>query len=264
MKISTCSDRTILEPCGLRNLDYQVDPYIGCEHHCHYCYALNRAETDWREEIQVHRDISGRLEKELEGIPPQKIYLGYHTDPYQPCEAESGQTRKVLELLLKKGFSASILTKSDLVVRDMDVLGEMEGASVSVSVAFNDDRTRGLFEARTMETERRIQALARLKEAGIGTGALLCPVIPHITDPFPLIEALAPHIDLVWIYGLSILDRSDKSWRNVEGILDDNFPDLKERIEEVIFSKDHPYWARLREELNQLQKERQVSLSIHL
>ena len=65
--------------------------------------------------------------------------MGYHTDPYQPCEAEYQQTRKVLELLFEKGFSASILTKSDLVVRDVDILAEMKDAAVNVSVAFNDN-----------------------------------------------------------------------------------------------------------------------------
>jgi len=150
------------------------------------------------------------------------------------------------------------------VVRDLVLLREMDQASVSVSVAFNDNRPLGLFEVKTMETEARIQALARLKEAGLRTAALLCPVIPLITDPVPLDRDAGPPDQPDWISGLSLLDRSDRSWRNVEGILDNHFPDLMERIEEVIFSKDHPYWTRLRQDLNKLQEERQLSLSIHL
>jgi len=98
-----------------------------------------------------HDDIVGRLETELANIKPQTIYMGWHTDPYQPCKAECRHTRKVLALLLEKGFSASILTKSDLVLRDMDLLASMENASVSVSVSFNDNDVRRLFEANTME-----------------------------------------------------------------------------------------------------------------
>jgi DNA repair photolyase len=137
--------------------------------------------------------------------------MGWHTDPYQPCEAEYCQTRQVLELLLDKGFSANILTKSDLVVHDMDVLQSMKNASVSVSVAFTDDDIRRLFEANTIGTKARISALQKLKAVGIKTSALICPVFPYITDVNSLIDMLAPHTDRIWIYGLSILNRSDQN-----------------------------------------------------
>ena len=212
MKVSTCSYRPILVPCGLENLDYQVDPYVGCEHNCHYCYTLNQAETGWTKEIFVYNDITGQLSGELEKISPQKIYMGYYTDPYQPSEAEHCQTRKVLKLFLEKGFSASILTKSDLVVRDMDLLQKMDNASVSVSVAFNDNRIRHQFEANTIDTEARIGALRKLRKAGIKTSALICPVIPYIMDVTPLIDMLELHTDAISIYGLSINERSDRNW----------------------------------------------------
>ena len=239
MKVSTCSYRPILVPCGLENFDYQVDPYVGCEHSCHYCYVLNQAETDWAKEICVYSDITGQLSGELEKIPPQKIYMGYYTDPYQPCETEQCQTRKVLKLFLENGFSAGILTKSDLVVRDMDLLKEMDQASVSVSVAFNDNHIRQQFEAKTIDTEDRIAALSKLREAGIKTSALICPVIPFITDVVPLIDTLEPHTDVIWIYGLSINERSDINWQNVQDILNSHFPKLKEQIESAVFSADH-------------------------
>jgi len=190
--------------------------------------------------------------------------MGYYTDPYQPCEAEHNQTRKVLELFLNKGFSASILTKSDLVVRDIDILKGMNDASVSVSVAFTDNQTRGLFEANTIDTDKRIEALHQLKKAGVRTAALLCPVIPHITDTIQLIGMLEPYTDVIWIYGLSINDRSDQNWLNIQKILNSQSPDLIEQIEPVIFSKDHSYWTKLRESLEVLKKDRQLNLNIHL
>ena len=185
MKISTCSYRPILVPCSLENHDFQVDPYVGCEHNCHYCYVLNQAETDWTKEIQIHENIQIQLNEELQDIPSQKIYMGYYSDPYQSIEGEYLQTRKVLELLLEKGFSAGILTKSDLVVRDKDLLKEMNDASVSVSVAFTNNDVRQQFEANTKDTEARIEALRILKDSGIKTSALLCPVIPFITEVKP-------------------------------------------------------------------------------
>ena len=264
MKVSTCSYRPILVPCGLKNFDYQVDTYVGCEHLCNYCYVLNQAETDWSKEIRIHYGIADQLGQELENISPQKIYMGYYSDPYQPCEAHYRQTRNVLELFLKYGYSVSILTKSDLVVRDIDLLREMDDASVGVSVAFNDNRTRRLFEANTTETEARISALRKLREAGIATSALICPVIPHITDVTSLIELLVPHTSKIWIYGLSMQKRSDQNWSNVQGVLNNHFATLKKQIEAAIFSNDHFYWIRLRQKLQRLQQEQELNLSIHL
>lgn len=264
VKVSECTKRAILSSCGLKGIDYQLDPYVGCEHYCYYCYALAQAETDWSKEICVYRDIAGQLREELENIPPQKIYMGYQTDPYQPCEAECRQTRKVLELFLERGFSASILTKSDLVVRDVDLLKAMADASVSVSVAFNDNSTRRLFEANTMDTEKRVAALRQLKQAGVGTGALVCPVIPYITDAVQWVEALHPHADVIWVYGLSINDPSEQNWINTRKILTDHFPDLIDQIEPILFEKDHAYWANLRQRLEELKKARQLNLNIHV
>ncbi|MCP3874725.1 MAG: radical SAM protein [Desulfobacteraceae bacterium] len=264
MKVSVCSNRPILSPCGLKDIKYQVDTYVGCEHYCYYCYALAQAETDWSKKILIHNDIVDHLSKALDKIPPQTIYMGYHTDPYQPCESEYLQTRKVLELFFKKGFSASILTKSDLIIRDIDILKEMNDAAVSVSVAFNDNQTRRLFEANTMDTDKRIEALHQLKEAGVRTGALLCPIIPHITDAIQLIDILEPYADVIWVYGLNINDRSDQNWLTIQKILNSQFPDLIEQIESVIFSKNHSYWANLRENLEILKKDQKLNLNIHI
>jgi len=264
VKVSNCSPRPILAPCGLNNFDYQVDPYIGCEHYCYYCYVLQEAETDWTKEIQIHEDMATQLAQALESIPSQKIYMGYTTDPYQPCEAELRQTRIALELMAERGFSASILTKSDLVCRDIDILKEMKDASVSVSVAFNDNATRRLFEANTMDTENRIDALRKLKDAGIGTAALICPVIPYVTDVLPLIDSLAPLTETIWIYGLSMDPSSGENWENVKNILEAQYPGQQKRIEEAVQLKEHFFWADLRENLSALKEKRALNLNIHL
>jgi DNA repair photolyase len=264
MKVSECPKREILSPCGLKDIHFQVDTYVGCEHLCYYCYALEHAKTDWSKEIQIYPKIVDQLGKEINAIAPQKIYIGHQTDPYQPCEDEYLQTRKVLRLLQEKGFSASILTKSDLVVRDIDILNAMREAAVSVSVAFNDEPTRRLFEANTKATGRRVDALRRLKETGIRTGALVCPVIPYITDAVQLIDMLVPYTDEIWVYGLGINDRSGKNWINLQTILRHHFPDLATPIEQAVFFKEHRYWKTLRDRLTALKEERQLNLNIHL
>jgi len=264
MTVSVCGKRPVLSPSEIGFFEYQVDPYIGCEHLCHYCYALNQAETNWSKEILIHEDIAGQLSEELDQIPTQSIYLGYNSDPYQPCEAEYYQTRKTLELLLRKGFSAGILTKSDLVVRDIDLLKEMKGVSVLFSMAFNDNRTRTAFETKTISNEKRTDSLRQLKEAGIPTGAVISPVIPYITDVIPIIDILIPYVDDIWVLSLSIDDPSNKNWIRIKKILGHKFADLYDRIEDVVFTKDHIYWTQLRDKLTALKEERQLDLNIFL
>ena len=264
MQISTCSNRPILVPCSLENFNYQIDPYVGCEHLCYYCYVLNQAETDWSKEICIYDNIAGKLSGELDQIPAQKIYMGYYSDPYQPCEAEYRQTRRVLKLLLDRGFSVSILTKSDLFVRDIDLLKQMDQASISVSTAFTDNHVRQLFEYKTIDTERRIAALRQLRQNGVNTSALICPVIPHISDVPTLVDALAPVTDVIWIYGLSILERSDQNWQNIQSILKLHFDTQQDLIETIVFSKEHAYWIQLRQELQDIQIARQLNLNIRV
>ncbi|HJO93891.1 MAG TPA: radical SAM protein [Victivallales bacterium] len=263
MKVSICSHRPLLTPCTLEDFEFQLDPYIGCTHNCHYCYALNQAETDWSNEIQIHRDIVEQLNHELAEIPPQNIYIGWNADSYQQSEITYNQTRRVLELLLEKGFSVTILTKSDLIVRDIDLLKKMKNASVGISFAFNEE-TRPIFEGNTICNNARLTALSKLKEAGIDTYAMICPVFPYITDIKSLINILTPHSNAIWIYSLSMIGHSDLNWLNTQAILQSHFPELKERIEAAAFLPQHPYWIELREDLEKLRTEKQVPLKICL
>jgi len=103
IEIGFCAPRPILQPCSLEGHTVQIDPYVGCEHHCLYCYALNGAESDWRQRILIHSDLERRLIEELEGVAPKSIYMGMNSDPYQPIEA------------------VCVLTKSSLIARDVDL-----------------------------------------------------------------------------------------------------------------------------------------------
>ena len=131
-------------------------------------------------------------------------------------------------------------------------------------MAFNDDDDRQRFEANTRETQARISALKKLKAAGVKTAALVCPVIPYITNVKLLIDNLAEHADRIWIYGLSIQNRSDSKWQNFEKILESHFPDLKRAIQSAVFSKTHSYWGQLRRDLSRLKTDIKLNLSIHV
>jgi DNA repair photolyase len=264
MKVHKCSSRQILQPCSLEMFGYQVDPYIGCEHHCHYCYTLNNAEIDPTKEILMHQDIVGQLNQELSKLEPQTIYLGMNTDPYQPSERTYQQTRQVLELLAQQGFSVCILTKSDLIVRDIDLLTSMSGSSAGISIAFQDENARRLFELKAPPNKERIKALKKLKDAGIETYTLITPVMPFISDVELLIEMVVPYADTIWLYGLSMEAEEDRNWQNVQRILDCHFPELTQKYKQIAFSVDHLYWVDLRQKLKKIQKQRQLNLRIEL
>lgn len=111
---------------------------------------------------------------------------------------------------------------------------------------------------------QRIEALRQLKKAGGRTGALVCPVIPYITDAIKLIDMLEPHTDVIWVYGLSINDYLDQNWLTIQKSLSGHFPDLVEPIKAAVFSTKDLYWSRLRDNLMALKDDRQLNLNIHI
>ncbi len=264
MQVSVCSHRPILQPCCIRGYAFQLDPYVGCQHHCYYCYALNQAETDWDREIQIHGDLLRQLGDELSGLEPQPIYVGWNSDAYQPVESEYRQTRSALELLAERDFSVCVLTKSDLVTRDIDLYARMPGSSVGISIAFHDEPVRQLFEASSPPNARRIAALRQIHEAGIETYTLICPVMPFITDVRQLIDQVAPYSDTIWFYALSIDAQADRNWQNVREILERHFPELVEAYSDIAFRADHAYWEGLRGELEGVRQETGLEMRIEL
>ena len=262
MKVRTCDHRPVLQPCSLDGYDHQLDPYIGCEHRCSYCYALNLAETDWSREILIHPNFLVQLREEL--AAPQPVYLGWNSDPYQPAEAVHQQTRQALELLAEKGCSVCVLTKSDLVTRDLDLLSAMPDSSVGISIAFADEGARGLFEPHAPDTNTRVDALQAAKEAGLETYALICPVMPFITDVEPLIDLVASYADSIWVYPLMIESTADRNWQNVLDVLLGSFPGLVEPYRRIAFTPDDAYWSDLRHKLEQIQQGRPLDLRIQM
>jgi DNA repair photolyase len=264
MEVGFCTPRPILQPCSLEGHAYQVDPYIGCEHDCHYCYARNDTEVDWPRQILIHRDLEQRLSLELRGIPPQSVYVGMNCDPYQPAERSRLQTRRLLELLTERGFTVCMLTKSPLIARDLDLFETMTDPYLGFSVAFQDESTRSLFEGNAPTNAARLQSLATLRSAGIRTYALICPVMPYITDVEAVLDAVVPLVDHVYVYRLKMHAETDANWRRVEGILNRHFAELTHRYRRVAFTDDDPYWRDLFDRLRALPVPDGVELSIEL
>lgn len=175
--------------------DRSVNPYRGCEHGCIYCYArpthawLDLSPgLDFENRLFQRPDLPGQLARELAapGYRPAPLTLGSITDAYQPVERGSGLTRQLLEVLAANRHPVSIITKSALIERDIDLLSALaaEGlAEVAVSLTtLNVDLVRHL-EPRAARPVRRLQTLERLATAGIPVRIAVAPVIPVLTEP---------------------------------------------------------------------------------
>lgn len=176
------------------SFDRSINPYRGCEHGCIYCYARpthtylgHSAGLDFETKLYAKPNAAALLEKELAapGYRPATMALGTNTDPYQPIERERRITRSVLEVLERCGHPVGIVTKSALVVRDIDILGRMAErglAKVALSVTTLDRRLARRMEPRASTPSRRLEAVRLLSEAGIPTAVMVAPVIPSLND----------------------------------------------------------------------------------
>ena len=171
-----------------------LNPYRGCEHGCIYCYARPTHEflglsagLDFESKIMVKMNAAELLHAELESPrwQPQTLVMSGVTDPYQPVERKLHITRGCLEVLAKFRNPVAIITKNHLVTRDIDLLGnlaEQNAAAVNVSVTSLDSNLQRVLEPRTSSPQARLDAIQKLRRAGIPVGVMVAPIIPGLTD----------------------------------------------------------------------------------
>lgn len=181
-------------PSRLPGLDRAVNPYRGCAHSCAYCYAqdVTRFETDrpWGDVVEAKVNIARRLKHELSRDAKGVYGIGTVTDPYQPLEEKLELTRSCLALLRRFGARASVLTKSDLVLRDIDLMRDWPGVEVGMSIACADDATAAVVEPHAPPPTNRFGALARLSAAGVDVYLMAAPIIPSLSGSRDQLESL--------------------------------------------------------------------------
>ncbi|WP_297215171.1 radical SAM protein, partial [Thermoplasma sp.] len=144
MRIIEIDVKSALQNSGLMELDYSLNPYLGCMHRCLYCYAMDmtkdkRAADDWGSTIIVKRNILDVLRRELPHKRRGVVGVSTITDPYQPVEFRYRLTRRSMEMLLKEGFRVSVQTKSPLVARDLDLFARYpERVDVGITITTVD------------------------------------------------------------------------------------------------------------------------------
>src|SRR5262252_9407431 len=172
------------------SFDRSINPYRGCEHGCIYCFARPTHASlglDFETKLFGKPDAPKLLERELSaaGYVPRTIAIGTNTDPYQPIEREHQVMRRILEVLDRYGHPVGIVTKSALVLRDLDILARMAQRNlvkVALSVTTLDARLARVMEPRAATPARRLEALRQLTAAGVPASVMVAPVIPALND----------------------------------------------------------------------------------
>ena len=185
--------------------DYSLNPYLGCEHGCKYCYAcfmkrFTGHEEPWGSFVDV------KYWKPLahpERYAGKEVFLGSVTDPYQPAEEKYRRTRAVLEELRGSGVKLSIATKSDLVLRDLDLIQSFPEARVSWSINTLDERFKDDMD-KAVSIGRRLAAMKAFHDAGVRTTCFISPIFPGITDVPAIIQRAKDDCNLIWLENLNL------------------------------------------------------------
>ncbi len=247
MLVKQVEVKGIMTKSNLPVADFSVNPYVGCAHGCKYCYA------SFMKRFTGHTEPRGEF-VDVKLWPPIKnpakyagkeAFIGSVCDPYQPAEEKYGRTRALLEELAGSGVSISIATRSDLVLRDLDLIRAFPNARVSWSINTLDEDFRRAMD-RGASIERRLAAMKEFYDAGVQTTCFISPIFPGITDPKEIILAARDRCNLVWLENLNL--RGDYRAR-ILGWIHENHPELDDLYHAIYAKKDRSYWAELDQEM---------------
>ena len=209
---------------------YSVNPYVGCTHGCKYCYAsfmkrFTGHTEPWGTFLDIKHWPAIKNPRKYKG---QRVVIGSVTDGYLPQEKQVRNTRRILEQLKNSGAEILICTKSDLVLRDIDLLKEMGKVTVSWSINTLDEKFQADMD-HAASISRRLEAMKQVYEAGIRTVCFIAPVFPGITDLEKIFERVKDQCDLVWLENLNlrggfkqeILDYIQKCYPHLVPLYDD-------------------------------------------
>ena len=246
LKIKEIEGKSILSKSNLPVCEYSANPYVGCTHACKYCYAsFMKRFTGHTEDWGTFLDI--KYWKEIKNTGKYKdkeLFIGSVTDPYNPQEEIYGRTRALLEQLKGSGAKLSIATKSDLILRDLDLIKTFPNARVSWSVNTLDESFREDMD-HAVSVERRLAAMKAFYLAGVRTTCFISPIFPGITDSKVIIRRAMSQCNLIWLENLNLRG----SYKAV--IMDyikEKYPQLTSLYHEIYDCRDRSYWVSLDKE----------------
>jgi len=246
IKIKEVSCKTALSKSLLPGLDYSLNPYYGCQHGCVYCYAPNVLKIErekWGKFVNIRRNMPKVLSKELRKKEKGVVGISTVTDPYQPLEKKFKLTRYCLQELLKYDFPICVQTKSDLVLRDVDLISKFSDAEVGVTVATLNDNERTLLEPNSSSIQKRLLALKKLKEEDIKTFVFFGPIYPTIElkDISKIVEVFADcNVDYVMVDKFNL---KKGVWESIKNALSSEYKMMNIFYER--FFIDREYYSKI-------------------
>ncbi|MFX0011234.1 MAG: radical SAM protein [Candidatus Hermodarchaeota archaeon] len=241
MKITLREAKSIITKSNIPEIDFVINPYIGCQHGCIYCYAefmirfTGHKGDKWGNFLDIKTfDFSK--------IKPQKydnarILLSSVTDPYVPLELKYKKTRKILENLVGTKAHISILTKSKFVVRDIDLFKKFDNLEVGISINTLNDEFAQLIERGASKPTERLKALKEVYDNGIKTYTFISPFFPKITDYKAIIQETLDYTDS---YMLENLNFRPHNIPRIFKVIKDSYPKLLPVYEK--FKRDQTQW----------------------
>ena len=246
IKVNHIETKSVMTKSNTPIGGYSVNPYVGCPHACKYCYAsFMKRFTGHTEEWGTFMDVKDWPEiKNPKKYAGQKVIIGTVTDGYNPLEETYKNTRRLLEELKDSGADILICTKSDLVLRDLDLLKEInENSRLTVSWSINtlDEEFKDDMDA-AVSIERRLAAMKEVYAAGIRTICFISPVFPGITDIEAIIDRTKDQCDLVWLENLNLRGGFKA---DIMKYISDKHPDLVPLYDEIYNKKNRSYFEAL-------------------
>ena len=248
--------KSIITKTDIPVCDYAVNPYVGCTHGCKYCYAsfmkrfTNHPEP-WGEFLDVKYWPELRKPEKYAG---KEMFFGTVTDPYNPQEEQYRRTRTLLEQLQGSGIKLSIQTKSDLVLRDVDLIRTFPEARVGFSINTLDEDFRADMD-RAVSIERRLAAMKVLHEAGIRTTCFISPIFPGITDVEAIVDAVIDRCDEIWCDSLNMRDVYKS---RIMEYIERRYQTLLPLYKSIYDDNDRGYWDDLIDEIKKIADERMM------
>ena len=232
---------------------YSVNPYVGCTHACKYCYAsfmkrFTGHTEDWGTFLDVKHWKEIKNPKKYVG---QRVVIGSVTDGYNPQEEQFKNTRKLLEQLKDSGAEILICTKSDLVVRDIDIIKQMGKVTVSWSINTLDENFKNDMD-KAVSIERRLAAMKTVYDSGIRTVCFISPVFPGITDFEAIFERVKNQCDLVWLENLNLRGGFKK---DIMDYINEKYPQLFPLYDAIYNKGDRSYFKELERKAEIMAKE---------
>lgn len=238
--VTTVPAKTILAKSKIPGVDYVLNPYVGCTHGCVYCYAAYMRKFSGHPEPWGHFiDVKiCRTPLKPAQLFQKNVMLSSVTDPYNPFERKYERTRELLKQLIPCQAHVSILTKSALVLRDLDLLKELPGCEVGFSFSGVDESLRQKLEPNTSTVDEKINALKVLHQNGITTAIMAAPLLPGISDWQEIIVRTRAYTDA---YRFDALNMATPLKQNIFQFVGRYYPQLLPLYREIYVQDNRAY-----------------------